>query len=257
MSEELTAYAKKRKRKKTFRILLISFLVFVLLGTASYFALTHFFVCKTFSVQETKLYPADEILSVCKVEENTPLIQVSKKSISSAIEEAFPYLVNVQVEFDLPDGVIVTFTEDFGELALQMGKELFSVDCELTVLAKEAVGSTIPRIKLECDDVSRCVVGEKLVFFNDSTEENLLSLIRTLQDLEMFEKVQSINANDKFDLRVGYLERFEIMLGEISDLKLKFSMAKEVIRDLGTEERGRIDVSDPNTAYVKLENGTT
>lgn len=256
MSEELTAYAKKRKRKNRIRILLMSVLVLALLGTAGYFALTEFFVCNAFSVQETSLYTAEDILSVCRVEEGTPLIRVSKNDISSAIEENFPYLVDVQVEFDLPDRIIVTFTEDFGELALQMGEELFSVDCELTVLAKEAVSSTIPRIKLVTDGVSRCVVGEKLVFFDTSLENALLAIIGNLKEAEMFDKVQSIDVKDKFDLRVRYLDRFEILLGENDDLQLKFAMVKEVIRDLGAEETGRIDISDPNSAYVKLDTGT-
>ena len=257
MSEELTAYAKKRKRKKNMRILLISVLVLSLLGTVSYFALTRFFVCHTFSVQETNLYPAEDILSVCRVEEGTPLISVSKKEISSAVEEAFPYLVDVQVEFDLPDNIIVTFTEDFGEFALQMGKELFSIDCELTVLAKESINSSIPRIKLISDNVSRCVVGEKLVFFDESVKNSLLRMFESLQQAEMLDKVQCVNVRDKFDLRIEYLERFEILLGEESDLNLKLAMVKEVIRDLEADATGRIDVSDANTAYVKLDHGGT
>ncbi len=257
MSEELTAYAKKRKRKKNMRNLLISVLVLALLGTAGYFALTRFFVCNTFSVQETSLYPAEDILSVCKVEDGTPLISVSKNEISSAVQEAFPYLVDVQVEFDLPDSIIVTFTEDFGELALEMGKELFSVDCELTVLAKESIDSTIPRIKLISENVSRCVVGEKLVFFDESVKNSLLHIIESLKQAEMFDKIQSINVGDKFDLRVEYLDRFEILLGEENDLDLKFGMVKEVIRDLAADATGRIDISDANTAYVKLEQGAT
>jgi len=257
VSEELTAYAKKRKRKKNLRYLLISVLVLILLGTASYFALTRFFVCNTFSVQETNLYPAEDILSVCQVKEGTPLISVSKNEISSAVEEAFPYLVDVQVEYDLPDSIIVTFTEDFGELALQMGKELFSVDCELTVLAKESIDSAIPRIKLISENVSRCVVGEKLVFFDEAVKNSLLKIIEDLKRAEMFDKVQSINVSDKFDFRVKYLDRFEILLGEENDLDLKFAMVKEVIRDLEANSTGRIDISDANTAYVKLDQGAT
>ena len=255
MSEELTAYAGKRKRKKTLRILLIVCLVAILVGIGSYFALTRFFVCHTFSVQETSLYPAEEILAVCKVEKNTPLISVSKNDISTAIEEKFPYLVDVQVEFDLPDRIIVTFTEDFGEFALSMGKELFSVDTQLSVLAKESQDSTIPRIRLVCDSVSRCVVGEKLKFYDDSIFDCLVEMIAALKEADMFDKVQEVNVNDKFDLRIKYLDRFEILFGEKSDMSLKLSMAKEVIRDLEPTSAGRIDISDPNAAYVKLSDG--
>lgn len=256
MSEELSAYAQKRKRKKIVRILLIAVLILALLGIAAYFAFTKFFVCHGVSVQETSLYPAEEIQKLCHVEDGTPLILVSKNDISTAVEENFPYLVDVQVEFDLPDRIIVTFTEDFGEFALQMGEEIFSVDCELNVLAKEKLDTPIPRIRLESDGVLRCVVGEKLVFFDSAAESGLLSIIAALKEAELFDKVQMINVNDKFDLRLKLMNRFEILLGEVSDVGLKLSMVKEVIRDLGAEETGRIDISDPNNAYVKLDTGT-
>jgi len=61
-----------------------------------------------------------------------------------------------------------------------------------------------------------------------------------------------VDLDDKFNLRISYLGRFEILLGDREDLKYKFAMVREVIKELGEGTAGSIDISDPNTAYVKL-----
>ena len=250
--EALAAYAKKKKQRVLLRGILIAVLALAVLGTAGYFVLTRYLVAREVMVQGTDLYPKDKILEACAIPENAPLISLSKKEISRRVEESFPYLVDVAVEFTLPDTVNVTFREEFGRLALNLGAELFSVDEDLNVLAKESPDSAIPRIRLYTRDVSRCIVGEKLRFFEDSVGTGVLDVIGALRDAGMLDQVSVIDVCDKFNLKIRYLDRFELLIGEDSDLKYKFAMVKEVVKDLAPDETGRIDVSDPNAAYVKL-----
>ncbi len=252
MSEELSAYQKKRKQKKIARNGFLAVLILALMSTAAYFIFTRYLVVKEVVIQETTLYSQEEMLDVCAVEKQTPLIALSKKEICRAVEENFPYLVNVKVEFDLPGKVLVGFREDFGMMALQLGTELFSLDRELNVLAKEPHDSTIPRISLLTEDVSRCVVGEKLSFFDPAVATAISDLITALEKKEMLSDVNVFDLRDKLNIKVHYQSRFELLMGENSDLGYKFAMVQEVIKDLGAEERGRIDITDPNTAYVKL-----
>ncbi len=252
MSGEISAYSKSRKAKALRRNILVGVLLAVLLGGASYLVLTRYLVVQDVMVQGTELYSKKELLSACHIEKGTPLIALSKKEISRNVEENFPYLIDVKVEYDLPGTVNVTFQEEFGKLALNLGTELFSIDTELNVLAKEKPDSQIPRIRLLTEDVSRCVVGEKLCFFEAEFPRQLTELIADLKRAEMLEKISTIDICDKFNIKLRYLDRFEILIGEMSDMKQKLNMVKEVIKDLGDAESGRIDISDPNNAYVKL-----
>ncbi len=252
MNEELSAYAKKKRSKRVQRYVALFLLLAVLLGVASYVLSEKFFVVRKIQIQETDLYSADALLEACGISIGSPLITVSKKEVSSALEEKFPYLVHVKVSFDLPNVVCVSFTEDFGDLGLQLGTELFSIDRELNVLAKESPDSTIPRIQLITGDVLRCVVGEKLAFFDENTERMLLDLVIALEEEGFLSEVNRIDIRDKFDICVRYLDRFDLYLGENQDLKYKFAMVKGVIADLPADAKGKIDITDPNTAYVQL-----
>ncbi len=252
MSDELSVFAKKRKRKKLIRTVFVSCLVLALLGVGGYFALTKYLVVSEVSIQETSLYPAEELLAAAAPEKGTPLVQVSKKEISRSIEENFPYLVDVKVEFDLPGRIVVHYTEDFGEISVALGKELYCVDKDLNVLAKESVDSQIPRIRLISGDVSRCIVGEKLGFFESEAAQQLQTILLAMEETDIMGQVQMIDARDKFNIKIRYLDRFDLLMGDVSNMKHKFLMVKEVSRDLAQNQCATIDIADPDTAYVKL-----
>ncbi len=252
MGEELSVFAKKRKTKKIMRTVFVSVLVLTLLGFGAYFALTRYFIVTEVRPQETSLYPKEAILETIGLEPGIPLCLVSKKEISRTVEEAFPYLVNVKTEFDLPGSVVVGFEEKFGEFSVLLGEELYCVDQELRILAKEKPDSQIPRIRLIPGDVARCIVGETLTFFDEDAADTAKMIYRALKAEEMADRVRVLNLQDKFNIKIRYEDRFELLVGDRNDMQLKLKMVKEVIRDLGSNECGVIDIADPNNAYVKL-----
>ncbi len=252
MGDELSVFAKIKKRKRMIRTVALFTLILALLGVASYFALTKYLVVAEVALQDTNLYPKEAMLELLAPEEGTPLIKVSKNKICRALEEGFPYLVEAKVEFDLPGKINISFTEDFGELALVLGQEQFCIDKDLNVLAKERLGSDIPRIRLVSGDVSRCIVGEKLGFFEEEAENRLKTILSAMENTDLMGQVQQIDMRDKFNIQIRYLDRFNLLVGDESSLKHKLMMVKEVVLDLQETDTGTIDIADPDTAYVKL-----
>lgn len=252
MAEELSAFAKKRKAKKIRRTVFLVILLAALLGTAGYFALENYFVVKKVAAQKTDLYPQEEIFEVCGIKKGTPLYKIKSRAICRAVEEKFPYLVDVKLKMHLPDEVRITFTEDFGEFSVQIGREVYAIDCDLNVLAKETGDSGIERIRLVSGDIKTCFVGEKITFIDEDTSEILSDLINLLQRKKMLSDLKEINVSDQFNLKMNYLGRFEVLLGDQEDLELKFNMMLGVVEDLAPEATGTIDISNPNNAYVKL-----
>ena len=252
MGDELSVFAKKRKRKKLIRSIALSIVILALVGTGAYFALTKYLVVETVNVRETSLYSAEALLEAVSPKKGTALVAVSKKDICRKLEENFPYLVEAQVEFDLPNTVNISFTEDFGELELVIGQEAFCIDKDLNVLAKEKVGSDIPRIRLYSGDVSRCIVGEKLTFFEEDAKTRLKTILSAMENTDIMGNVQSIDIRDKFNIRIRYLDRFDLLVGDENNMKHKFLMVKEVVLDLNENDTGTIDIADPDTAYVKI-----
>ncbi len=255
MGDELSVYAEKRKRRKRWRVALICVVIAALFGTAFYFLSTRYFVVREVSIQQTDLYPADALKSTAAIEDGTPLILLSKKDVAKAIEENYPYLVDVEIDFQLPQTVHIAYREEFGEYAVRLGRELFSVDANMNVLAKEEGDSGIRRIEIVSDDIASCIVGQTLTFFDDRTQEALLAIGKALEEGNMLSDVSKIDLADKFNISLVYLDRFVVEIGEESDLKYKLAMVRETINHLDATASGTIDISDPNTAYVNLNDG--
>ncbi len=256
MSEDLSAFAKKRKTKKIRRFVFLGILLAALLGTALYFSLENYFVAKDVLIQKSTLYETKEILSVLNIKKNTPLYKIDSKKLALLAEENFPYLVNAKIKYKLPDKIQLTFDEKFGEFGVKMGVELFAVDKQLNVLAKESTDTGIKRIALSAGNVDHCIVGDKLSFMDEDTDRIILDLVEALEEVKLFDKVTKVDVSDNFHINVTYEDRFLILIGDREDMKLKFSMVREVLKDLGTEASGRIDIADPDNAYVKLDGET-
>ena len=73
-----------------------------------------------------------------------------------------------------------------------------------------------------------------------------------MENTGIMENVQSIDIRDKFNIRIRYLDRFDLLVGDENNMKHKFLMVKEVVLDLNESDTGSIDIADPDTAYVKI-----
>ena len=81
MGDELSVFAKKRKRKKLIRSIALSIVILALVGTGAYFALTKYLVVETVNVRESSLYSAEALLEAVSPKKGTALVAVSKKDI--------------------------------------------------------------------------------------------------------------------------------------------------------------------------------
>lgn len=252
MSQELSAFAKNRKKKKIRRFILLAILVVALLGTATYFVMEKYFVVKEISVMKSDIYKTSDISKCAAIKSGTPLHKIDKDKIIERIETEFVYLEDVEVSFNLPNQVQISFREEYGKFSVALGVELFAIDDGLNVLAKEDENSGIDRIVITTGDVKRCVVGESISFIDEDTAPILLELIETLNQKAMLSSVESIDVSDQFDIHLDYKGKFDIAMGDHQDISLKLAMVQKILDDLGSEASGSIDISDSDQAYVKL-----
>ncbi|MBE6712866.1 MAG: FtsQ-type POTRA domain-containing protein [Ruminococcaceae bacterium] len=254
MSEDLSAFAKKRRTKKVIRFLFLGVLLTLLLGTATYFLLENFFVVKEVSVMKSEIYKSADIADCAKIKKGTPLHKVDGEAIAKRIENKFPYLEDVEVSADLPQKIKIKFREEYGKFSIALGVELFAIDDNLQILAKEDGRSGIERIKVTSGDVKRCVVGEKVEFIDKDTAPILLNLIKVLNENGMIKQIRSIDVSNQFDIHLDYAGRFDVAMGDHQDMSLKLAMVQEILKDkdLASDATGSIDIFDSDQAYLKL-----
>ena len=252
MNQELSAFAKKRKSKKIRRFLFLAILLIALLGTAGYFVMEKFFVVKQVSVQKADIYKTEDISVCANIKKGIPLYKINKQKIVEKVEKKFPYLEDVKISYKLPDKVQISFREEYGNFSISLGVELFALDNDMHVLAKETASSGIKRIKIVSGDVKTCFVGESITFIDEDTAPILRSLVKSLKEKKMLDSVTEIDVTNQFDIRVDYDGRFEFALGDHQDFPLKLAMIQKILADLGDGATGVIDISDSDQAYVKV-----
>ena len=252
MDQELSVFQKRKRRKRLWQILLGILLVAAFLA-ALWIALDRlYFKVRKVTFSSSSLYSEEELIAGCNIEEGSRLFAVDTKAIKRDLEDGFPFLTKVEVRRRLPDTISVLFDEKMGEIALTIGSETFAVDADLTVLARIEKDDGTSRLGLKVDGVSRCIVGEKIEFFDTSVPGILSDLVVALDQAGLMGTVRSLDLRDKFNLRMDYMDRFDVLLGEDEDLDLKFAMVKRVIEEMYEEDTGEIDITDSNNAYVRL-----
>ncbi len=250
MNEELGRIPKKRKQKKLFRIVFLVLLLLVLGSVVGVLLSENYFIVREVQFQETELYSYDTLFAAAGVEIGRPMAKTSKKEIEKNLLAACDFLTDIQVDFSFTGTVTIRFTESLGDFCVQLGSENFAVKGDLYVLSRGVDPGDGKRILLLSSGVKTCIAGEKMTFLDESLEAMIPEIISALEEKEMRADVQTLDLRDKFNIRIRYLDRFDVLLGENENIAYKLAMLRQVVRKLDPDVTGQIDLADANTAYV-------
>lgn len=254
MSKEKSANGKKSLFKKIRRYVLLTLFIAILLGGSAYLLLEKYFVVKDVTVMKSEIYKTAEITACADIKKGTPLYKIDKQKVVEKIQKKFPYLEDVKISAKLPGKVQIKFREEYGKYSILLGMDLFALDDEMFVLARETEKTDILRVEIVSGDVQRCIVGESLTFIDEDTAPILKSLVKGLNDKKMIDSIYKIDVSNQFDIHLDYEGRFDVAMGDHQDIPLKLAMVEKIIEDLGFGAAGEIDISDSDQAYVKLIN---
>ena len=254
MSNEQSASVKKTNAKKNRSFLFLMLFIVVILGVSGYLLLENYFVVKEVSIMKSEIYEAKDVSVCADIKNGTPLYKLDRQKIIEKVQKNFPYLEDVKVTLKFPHKVQIIFREEYGKYSIALGLELFALDDEMFVLAKETEKTDIPRVEIVSGDVNRCIVGESLTFIDEDTAPILKSLVKGLNERKMIDSVKKIDVINQFDIHLDYEGRFDVAMGDHLDIPLKLAMVEKIIEDLGEGAAGEIDISDSDQAYVKLIN---
>ena len=227
------------------------------------------------SVVGNSLYTTDEIREATGVGEGNALLLVNKTAVASRIKAQLPYIDDVRIGISLPDTVKVEVVElettyavaaDDGSYWLinSSGRLVEQITAKaaseyLTIVGvriqNAAVGGTI-EVKEEVPEAPP--EDEEAEEEEDGGEETpdtlpeakasermevALQIIRQMEEVDDIRAITSIDVSSIYDLEIWYGTRFEVKLGDKSELSYKLEYMVAALSQLESYQSGVLDLT--------------
>ena len=88
---------------------------------------------------------------------------------------------------------------------------------------------------------------------DESDRKAMEQVITALEKSSLGDSVEYIDMKSRFDIKVGYDERFEILFGDRTDLDVKIKFVEGIVETLTNGEKGTINVKSAKKGYLILE----
>lgn len=241
----------RRKNKNVLRKKISARVAFLLMTIVSAFlAVTIFFKVETISITATKHYSEQEIMQALELEKGDNMFTFSTSSLEKKILNRYPYLASVTIKRSLPSTVVVKAVDSVPAIAVNLSGGGYYLTDENGKMLEQAssIPKGVPSVTGVTIDEGKA--GKYLDFKNNKKVENLISITKKLKEKNMLANVNFINVSALSDIRMGYLDRLDVRLGNASNLNEKFNMLKHIVEnELSPSDVQTIYIEDASTVY--------
>ncbi|MBE6591122.1 MAG: FtsQ-type POTRA domain-containing protein [Ruminococcaceae bacterium] len=246
----------KKRYNKLRQWLLFSVIIVLCVGVVAWILITNLCKVATVDVKPTELYSVEDIIASAGIKEGDVLYSIDAARIEKKLEAEYHYLCNVKVSLVFPSSVSISFDEDMGDMCIKLGEEYYAINDEQRVIkmCSSPDDGGVHRITVVSDRIQRCVVGEKVIYSDDTLMNMVDQIIVAVEANGVVDKIDTIDMTDKFDISMDFDSRFDVKLGSTENIKYKIAMVVKVVEELYEDDIGQIDVRETSTAYVKLYN---
>lgn len=233
---------------------LLRFASVVLTAVVIVIALTLFFKVDQITVSGNSRYTQEEIVTLSGVKPGHNLILLDKYQIAQKLYTQLPYITDVRIKRQLPDGLLVEVTETVSALAIECAGGWWLVsDCGKILEAADAAAAE-GHLLLRGMAAETPVVGQLLALSAEGnlSTERLLTLVAALSERGMLERTDSVDASDTGKLIIGYDGRFTVELYYDADFDFKLDCLRSVVNELEPNETGIIRMTMEDENEVRL-----
>ncbi len=245
---------RKARRRKIRKKRLKAALIILLITAVCVFAvlcLTVLFPVKRVTASGSRLYNEKQIIKASGINEDYNIFTISKKDITDNIISNLPYIDSVDIKKELPDSIILTVTDAKEYLCYKNGDKYYAVSKNNIVLN---IYDKAPEelILVNCNKAV-FKIGKKLDFSDDQEKQLNDSIIKLINEKKI--AVNGIDITDKFDIKLKMAGRFNISLGDRTDLENKMAHLAAMLNNIEENKTGTIDLSmwskkDPKGTFV-------
>ncbi len=264
MQEALGRVQQKRSIESARRRFVIVFAVVLLAVLFLLFLVDRFFVIRTFEVKtESPFYSEEEIIAATGLSAGEKMFSFSEEEIRLEMLRKLSYCSDVTVKKHFPSTLTIEFEEIPGTMYVDVVGEHYILSPDFLVIARATDTDLAVRARthLLTTEITRCVVGEAIVLENESELPLLQEIYAALDEEGLMEQVEYLDAKNRFHITLNCKGRWEVDLGDSTELDYKVRMFKKVIESAeaehGPDTGGTIDVSGVREAIVQIYSAQT
>lgn len=252
--------------------LLLQMSVVIGIVLAVVIGLSVFFKVDRVVVYGNKAYSAWTIQEASGIEGGENLLSFGRTRACGKIITALPYVKNVRIGINLPDTVNI-YIEEFdvsyaiesadgiwwlmtsgGKIAEQIDKvtaanytKITGVTLDTPIVGNQAVAKEAPVVNVPEDATqdplnTEATAPAVIVTANDRLQAALL-ILESLELNDIVGEVASVDVSSLFNLELMYGQRYQVKLGDTSQMDYKINMMKMSVAQLNDYQTGILDVS--------------
>lgn len=241
-------------KRGLFLALLITAFAVILLGLIYKF----FFVVRNIRVEGTDRYTAEEIIEASGVRYGANLYSFRSSTAGNNVTLRCPYVESLDVHRVVPNGVIMTVTEDVPRYFAVIFGETKILSDGLRVLGTLGEGEEIPEglIKLKLPAVTASVEGRLVEFRTARNDRVVRDLLSALENSPLADRVNTVDLRSEFDIKVVSDSKYLLEVGNSSDAEMKFKTAAKVLDDemFATGMKAKLDLTQLEKTSVIIDN---
>ena len=259
--------------------LLLGLVTVVAIVLALTLGMSIFFKVENIFVSGTHKYTAWDIKEASGIREGDNLLTLGKARVGGKIIAQLPYVDNVRIGIKLPDTVNIEVTEldilygiqgsDNGwwiinaqgrvldrttGIVAENYTKILGVRIDNPVVgeyavavAEDALTETVPDETTDAttaDGESEPAPTAPVDIMDAAEQMNLaLNIVRMLEENGIIGEVTSVDVGNLYDLQIIYDNRYEVLLGDSSQLSYKIRAMKEAVQQMSDYQQGILDVS--------------
>lgn len=242
---------------------LLHLLSVVAVVLALMFGMSIFFTVKNVQVSGMEKYTAWEIREASGIQDGENLLAISEARVSSLIEANLPYVAKVRVGIELPDTVHIEIDELDVVYSVEAEDGSWWLIRSDGRIVDQTNGAEADRhTKVLGVKLTQPSIGEQAVASEPIPDETtadgettpvtvkgserlstVISVLGYLESNGMIGRAASVSVENMTDLQIWYEDRFQVQLGDTTQLSYKISAMKAAISQMGEYQSGILDVS--------------
>ena len=249
----------RRRRNKRYRrgrlTVLLRFFSFLMICAAIAAALILFFKVESIEVAGNVRYSEEQVLEAAGIEYGENMFLINKYAIADEITRQLPYVESVRPWRHWPNTIVIQIEEGEAMAVVASVEESWLISTE---------GKLLERLPPEGGEGYPRITGCKLLLPTEGaylslpaeghiTGEQLLTLLRELEERDMLSSTSLIDCTDAQMLVLRYADRFDVQIPYDADYGKKLFILTEIISSRQDNETGTVILTLPDRSFFKQD----